>query len=221
MVIDGGLRIHRATYEHPYVVRLCHWLSAISSIAMIGSGIEIFRAFPGFGAKIPQHDLVQAPAWMAFGGWLGGALQLHFTFMWLFAGTGLLYVVYQIWSRNYQQVLFAPSDVRGVWPMFRHYFFFKPKPLIVESYNPLQKLAYTIAIMLGMLSVVTGVALYKPVQFHWLVWLLGGFRWVRLEHFLAMIGLLSFIPGHLLMVAIHGWSNFASMFSGWKGETMA
>jgi thiosulfate reductase cytochrome b subunit len=69
-----------------------------------------------------------------------------------------------------------------------------------------------------MLSVVTGVALYKPVQFQWLVWLLGGFQWVRLEHFVAMIGLLSFIPGHLLMVAIHGWSNFASMFSGWKSE---
>ena len=75
------------------------------------------------------------------------------------------------------------------------------------------------AILLGMLSVVTGVALYKPVQFHWLVWLPGGFQWVRLEHFVALIGLLSFIPGHLLMVAIHGWSNFASMFSGFKSET--
>jgi len=208
----------QARYEHPYVVRLCHWLSAISLSVMIGSGIEIFRAFPSFGAKIPQHDLVEVPSWLAFGGWLGGALQLHLTFMWLFAGSGALYVIYQIWSRNYRQVLFARPDVRGVWPVLRHYFFFGPKPRVVESYNPLQKLAYTTAIVLGMLSVLTGVALYKPVQFQWLVWLLGGFQWVRFEHFVAMIGLLSFIPGHVVMVAIHGWSNFASMFSGWKSE---
>jgi thiosulfate reductase cytochrome b subunit len=114
--------------------------------------------------------------------------------MWLFAGAGVLYVVYEIWSRNYRQVLFARSDLRGIWPMLRHYFLFGPKPRVVEAYNPLQKLAYTTAILLGMLSLVTGVALYKPVQFHWLVWLLGGFQWVRFEHFIAMIGLLSFIP---------------------------
>jgi thiosulfate reductase cytochrome b subunit len=95
----------QARYEHPYVVRFCHWLSAISLSVMIGSGIEIFRAFPSFGAKIPQHDLVEVPSWLAFGGWLGGALQLHLIFMWLFAGSGVLYVIYQIWSRNYRQVL--------------------------------------------------------------------------------------------------------------------
>ncbi len=206
------------SYEHPYIVRLCHWLTAISLAAMIGSGFEIFRAFPSFSSKIPERDLVELPSWMSFGGWLGGALQLHFTFMWLFAATGVLYILFQIVSRNYRQVLFARSDARGVWPMFRHYFLFKPKPRVVESYNPLQKLAYTSVILLGSVSVITGVALYKPVQLGWLVGILGGFRWVRLEHFIAMLGFLSFIPGHLLMVAIHGWSNFASMFSGWKSE---
>ena len=203
-------------YEHPYIVRLCHWLTAIALSIMTGSGIEIFRAFPSFGAKIPERDVVNVPSWFGFGGWLGGALQLHFTFMWIFAGTGLLYVVYQITSRNYRQVLFAPSDVPGIWPMLRHYFLFGPKPQINQSYNSLQKLAYTTAICLGGVSLVTGIALYKPVQFAGLVRFLGGFRWVRLEHFLAMLGFLSFIPCHLIMVAIHGWSHFASMISGWQ-----
>src|SRR5262249_30088715 len=158
------------------------------------------------------------PSWMSFGGWLGGALQLHFTFMWLFMGIGLVYIVFQIVSRNYRQVLFVRSDLRGVWPVFRHHFLFQPKPRIVESYNALRKLTYTLVILLGSVSVITGAALYKPVQLSWLVALLGGFRWVRLEHFIAMMCFLSFIPGHMLMVVIHGWSNFASMFSGWKSE---
>jgi thiosulfate reductase cytochrome b subunit len=100
--------------------------------------------------------------------------------------------------------------------MARHYFLFGPKPVVRESYNPLQKLAYTTAIALMTLSVTTGLALYKPVQLSWLVTLMGGFQWVRIWHVLSMCGLLAFIPGHLVMVAIHGWSNFAAMWTGWK-----
>ena len=207
----------RAVYEHPYMVRLCHWLTAISLTLMIGSGIEIFRAFPSFSTKIPETDIADIPSWLGVGG-LGGALQLHYTFMWVFAGAGLLYVGSQIATRNYKQVLFALSDIYGVWPMFRHYFLFGPKPHGSASYNPLQKLAYTLVIVTGLLSLITGVALSKPVQFAWLVQLLGGFGLVRLEHFLAMLGFLAFIPGHLIMVLLHGWSNFASMLSGWKLE---
>jgi Ni/Fe-hydrogenase b-type cytochrome subunit len=208
----------RAVYEHPFMVRLCHWLTAISLTLMIGSGIEIFRAFPSFSTKIPENDIADIPSWLGVGGWLGGALQLHYAFMWVFAGAGLLYVGSQIATRNYKQVLFALSDIHGVWPMFRHYFLFGPKPHVSASYNPLQKLAYTLVIVTGLLSLITGVALSKPIQFAWLVQLLGGFGLVRLEHFLAMLGFLAFIPGHLIMVLLHGWSNFASMLSGWKLE---
>jgi thiosulfate reductase cytochrome b subunit len=186
---------------------------------MIGSGIEIFRAFPSFGSKLPQHDLIDVPGWMGFGDWLGGALQLHFTFMWLFTAVGVAYVLYQFVSGNYRQVLPNRTDFRGVWPMFRHYFLFGSKPTLRETYNPLQKLGYTAVVLCGVMSVITGVALYKPVQLAWLVSLLGGFQMARLEHFIAMIGFVAFIPGHLAMVAIHGWSNFASMFTGWKRRT--
>ena len=73
--------ITEAVYEHPFVVRLCHWLNAISLFVMVGSGLQIFRAFPSFGAKIPQKDLLNWPKAFALGGWLGGALQWHLTFM--------------------------------------------------------------------------------------------------------------------------------------------
>jgi Ni/Fe-hydrogenase b-type cytochrome subunit len=205
-------------YEHPLVVRLAHWLNAVALFVMIGSGLRIFRAFPSFGPKIPQQNFFVPPAQFTIGGWLAGALQWHFTFMWIFVGSGLLYVVYQIVTGHWRQVLFMPRDLQGVWPMVRHYFLFGPKPAMDAAYNALQKLAYTSAILFGVISTLTGMAMYKPVQFWWLAWLMGGFRLTRIWHFAAMCGFLAFIPGHLLMVAIHGWNNFYSMITGWKRE---
>ena len=66
--------VAQAAYEHPLVVRVCHWANAISLFVMVGSGLQIFRAFPSFGAKIPQKDLLNWPKSFAIGGWLGGAL---------------------------------------------------------------------------------------------------------------------------------------------------
>src|SRR6202795_1406443 len=120
--------VTEAVYEHPFVVRLCHWVNAVSLFVMAGSGLQIFRAFPSFGAKIPQKDLLNWPKAFALGGWLGGGLQGHLTFMWIYIGTGLLYIGYQIFSGNYKQVLFVRRDLPGVWPMVRHYFLFGPKP---------------------------------------------------------------------------------------------
>ena len=208
-----------AVYEHPWPVRFSHWLNAIALFVMVGSGFEIFRAFPSFGAKIPEKDLLNWPKAFAIGGWLGGALQWHLTFMWIYIATGLFYLGYQTLRGHYRQVLFVSSDVKGVWPMARHYFFFGPKPAEAQTYNPLQKMAYTSAIGLGVLSVLTGLAIWKPVQFSWLAWLMGGFHWARLWHFLVMWALVFFVIGHLIMVLLHGWNNFMSMLTGWKNDS--
>src|SRR3984893_3663820 len=109
--------VARAAYEHRLPVRLCHWVNAIALFGMVGSGLQIFRAFPSFGAKIPQKDLLNWPKAFAIGGWLGGALQWHLTFMWIYIATGLIYLAYQIFSGHYRQVLFLPGDIGGVWPM--------------------------------------------------------------------------------------------------------
>ena len=140
---EAPVVVGRAIYEHPFVVRLCHWLNTVSLFVMVGSGLQIFRAFPSFGAKIPQKDLLHWPRAFAIGGWLGGALQWHLTFMWIYIGTGLFYFGYQLLSGNYREVLFTHRDIPGVWPMVRHYFFFGPRPPVREAYNPLQKQAYT------------------------------------------------------------------------------
>ena len=194
----------RAAYEHPLAIRVTHWVNAVSLFVMVTSGLRIFRAFPSFGPKIPEKVLLDIPKSLTLGGWLAGALQWHFTFMWFFAASGVLYVAYQIISGHYRTLLFTPRDVPGVWPMARHYFFFGPKPPATGQYNPLQKLAYTSTIGFGMLSLITGIVLYKPAQFSWLAFLFGGFHLTRVWHFAAMCGFLAFIPGHLIMVLLHG-----------------
>jgi thiosulfate reductase cytochrome b subunit len=206
--------MHDGRDHHPAVVRLCHWTIAFALAVLIPSGLEVFAAFPSFGDKIPQIDLVVPPPALRLGGWLGGALQWHFTGAWLLTIMLASYIAYQAITRNGHQVLFVARDVRGVWPMARHYFFFGPKPVVTDIYNPLQKMAYSVVVLLALLSIVTGFALYKPVHLSWLVDAMGGFRMVRLWHFTAMCGVLAFIPGHLLMVALHGWRNFASMWTG-------
>ncbi len=205
-----------AVYEHPFIVRFCHWVNAVALFVLVGSGLQIFRAFPSFGAKIPQKDLIHWPKAFAIGGWLGGALQWHLTFMWIYISSGLLYLCYQMFTGHYKQILFVKRDIGEIWPMIHHYFFFGPKPPEREAYNALQKQAYTSAIILGALSVLTGLAIWKPVQFSWLAGMMGGFHWARLWHFLVMWAMLAFVFGHLVMVAIHGWNNFFSMLTGWK-----
>ena len=204
-------------YEHPWFVRVCHWTNAVALSVLMGSGLLIFSAFPSFGPKVPEHDLIEGvPPLLTLGGWLGGALQWHFTFMWIFAAGGAAYVLAQVSTGHMRTVLFTRRDIAGVWPMARYYFFFGPKPAAIAQYNALQKLAYTSVVLLGALQLVTGAVMYKPTQLSALGLLLGGYHRARLLHFLGTCGLLAFIPGHLIMVALHGWDNFQSMLTGWK-----
>jgi Ni/Fe-hydrogenase b-type cytochrome subunit len=218
--MEANVRGQRQRYavEQPALVRLTHWLSAFVLLILTASGFEIFAAFPSFGDKVPQTDLFEPPVSVRLGDWLGGALQWHLTFMWFFLAVGIVYIVYQAVSGRWRQTLFVPRDLPGVWPMIRRYFLFGPKPAQKEPYNPLQKLAYTVTLGSAGVLAVSGWMLYKPVQLGWLVEACGGFGMVRLLHFAAMCGMLAFIPGHLLMVALYGWNNFRSMLTGLKRE---
>ncbi len=174
--------------------------------------------FSQLRAEDSAAELLGPAAGITLGGWLAGAIQWHFTFMWIFVGSGLMYLIYQAVTGHWRQVLFMSRDIKGVWPMVRHYFLFGKKPPVEAAYNPLQKLAYTSTIFFGAMSFLSGLVMYKPVQFWWLTWMLGGFRLARVWHFIAMCGFVAFIPGHLIMVLLHGWNNFYSMITGWKRD---
>src|SRR6201998_2400301 len=78
----------RTAYEHPWAVRFCHWLNTVALFVMAASGLRIFQAFPSFGPKIPERDLLHVPGSLTLGGWLGGGLQWHMTFAWIYVVTG-------------------------------------------------------------------------------------------------------------------------------------
>lgn len=80
---ESPRKASRTRDEHPYVVRMCHWIGALAVMLLMLSGLEIFAAFPSFGEKVPQVDLFVPPAAVRLGGWLGGALQWHLTFAWV------------------------------------------------------------------------------------------------------------------------------------------
>ena len=209
----------RVRVEHPYAVRFAHWALAIALPVLALSGLQIKRAFPSFGPKLPPGPEVVVPRWAALGGWLAGGIQWHFTFMWLFLGAGAIYVAYQVASGNWRQVIVSRRDLPGIAPVLRHYLRGAPKPAYEGTYNPLQKLAYTVVIALLFAQAVSGLALWRPAQLPLLVTLCGGFQGVRIVHFVAMCALLAFIPGHLLLVALAGWRNLKKMIVGFDSKT--
>ena len=85
-----------------------------------------------------------------------------------------------------------------------------------RKFNGAQQIAYTSIILMGAGSLLTGLAIYKPVQFAWLTWLLGGYEWARLEHFILTLGYVLFVVIHVTEVIRAGWNNFRAMVTGYE-----
>jgi len=198
---------------HPYVIRLTHWVNAIAVPILTLSGLEIFHAFPSFGSKIPQRNLIDFPSAFRLGGWLGGALRWHFTFMWIFACNAAVYAGYLLLSGSFRRLYIGKSELREIWPVLGSYMVFKFRNVESHNYNPLQKLAYLAALALGLICLLSGILLYKPVQIGLTGWT-EAFQFVRLVHFCSMLGLVIFAVGHLVMVGLHGWHKFLDMLIG-------
>jgi thiosulfate reductase cytochrome b subunit len=182
----------RLVVIHPLVVRITHWINAVAVFCMLFSGWAIYNASPLFPFAFPK--------WATLGGWLGGALAWHFAAMWLFALNGLAYLIYGLLARHFATT-FLPLSPGAIWRDARAALRFRLVHRI-GRYNAVQRLAYGVAIALGLLLVASGCALWKPVQWQALANLFGGYEWARRVHFAAMAGLGGFILLHLALVAI-------------------
>lgn len=85
-----------------------------------------------------------------------------------------------------------------------------------KKYNAAQRIAYSAIILMGVGSVFTGLAIYKPIQFYWICWLCGGYHFARILHFALTIGYVLFFMIHIVQVTIAGWNNFRSVVSGFE-----
>ena len=182
----------RTTIVHPLVVRLTHWVNAFAIVIMLMSGWGIYDASPLFGFRFP--------AWATLGGWLGGFIAWHLAAMWLLVVNGLIYIAYGLISRHFRHVLW-PLQPAAIWRDFVAALRFRLTHQI-GSYNAVQRLLYLFVLLAGVLAVVSGLALWKPVQLETLSTLLGGYEVTRRIHFAAMSGILGFTAIHLLLVIL-------------------
>jgi len=196
--------------HHPGVIRITHWVNFFALGIMVASGLRIYDASPVFPFSIPPP--------FTLGGWLAGARQWHFFAMWLFAANGAVWVLFNLASRHGRETtLFRPGrDARGVLPMMAYYLRIRKDHPRGGKYNALQKLAYSTVPVIAALAVLTGVAIYWPVQAKTVTAVFGGYDTARIWHFACMAALVFFFGGHLVMVAIAGWGNFFSIFTGWR-----
>ncbi|WP_027212102.1 cytochrome b/b6 domain-containing protein [Burkholderia sp. WSM2232] len=179
---------------HPLWVRITHWLNALAAIVMMLSGWRIYDASPVFA-------WFSFPTQITLGGWLGGALQWHFAAMWLLVFNGLIYVALNLASGRFVRK-FLPLTPRAVWRDFVAALTGKLSHADLRLYNAVQKFAYLFVVLDLIVLVLSGLAIWKSVQFPLLRELMGGYDNARIVHFCAMALMAAFIVVHLAMVAL-------------------
>ena len=178
---------------HPLTVRITHWINALAILVMVLSGWKIYNASPLFNFSFPDD--------LTLGGWLAGALQWHFAAMWLLAVNGMLYLAYGLASGHLRRRMFPLSPgamLRDVLNALRGRLAHDD----LSVYNTAQKAAYLGAIALAIGLVLSGLAIWKPVQLYWLASVMGDYEGARLLHFFCMAGIALFVLVHVLMVIL-------------------
>jgi thiosulfate reductase cytochrome b subunit len=175
---------------HPVWVRVCHWTNAVAMVIMIMSGWQIYNASPLFDFLFPKT--------ITLGGWLAGALLWHFAAMWLLAINGLVYVGLGFATGRFRRKL-IPITPSGVLEDTKAALTGKLSHADLSKYNSVQKLLYAGIILIGVVIVLSGLAIWKPVQFQYLTMLFGGYDVARYVHFFAMAAIVLFMVVHVVM----------------------
>jgi thiosulfate reductase cytochrome b subunit len=178
---------------HPVWVRVTHWINVVAMVVMIGSGWEIYNASPLFPFVFPRG--------ITLGGWLAGALLWHFAAMWLLAVNGLVYLVLGVLTGRFRRKLvpIRPADVLSD---ARAALTGKLNHDDLSVYNAVQKLLYLGVILAGIVIVLSGLAIWKPVQLQELTALFGGYDAARYVHFFAMATIVGFLIVHVIMALV-------------------
>ncbi len=178
---------------HPLWVRLTHWINVVAMAIMIASGWEIYNASPLFAFRFPRE--------ITLGGWLAGALLWHFAAMWLLVANGLLYVLLGLATGRFRRKL-IPIRPAEVLADVKAALTGKLAHDDLSVYNAVQKLLYLGVILAGIVIVLSGLAIWKPIQMQELTALFGGYEAARYVHFFAMAAIVGFLVVHVVMALI-------------------
>jgi thiosulfate reductase cytochrome b subunit len=177
----------------PAWVRALHWTNAVAMVLMIMSGWQIYNASPLFDFAF-SHSIT-------LGGWLGGALLWHFAAMWLLMVNGLIYLALGVATGRFRKKL-LPITPAGVIADTKAALIGKLSHDDLTKYNNVQKLLYAGIIVVGILIVLSGLSIWKPVQLQWLTALFGGYAVARYVHFICMAGIVAFMVVHVALAVL-------------------
>jgi thiosulfate reductase cytochrome b subunit len=178
---------------HPVWVRVTHWINALAMLMMIGSGWQIYNASPLFGFTFPTQ--------IALGNWLAGALLWHFAAMWLLVLNGVVYVTLGILTGRFRRKLF-PISPGEVWRDFLAALRGRLAHDDLTVYNAVQRLLYVGVLLTGVVIVLSGLSIWKPVQFQVLTAFFGGYNTARYVHFAAMTAIVAFLVVHVTLAIL-------------------
>lgn len=212
-----------ARLKHPRAIRWLHWINFPLMAIMIWSGLRIYWAEDVYAAGIGGWQ------WFAFfpdavydrfglGRRLARGMAFHFSFGWLFVINGAIYAIYLLATREWRHILPDRHSAREAGHVVLHDLHLRDAAPPKGRYNAAQRIAYTVALAMAFVIVLSGFAIYKPSQLYPLPLLFGGYQGARLIHFSTTIGLLLFFVVHILQVARAGWNNFRGMVTGYELE---
>ena len=177
----------------PAWVRTLHWINAVAMIVMITSGWQIYNASPLFNFVFPPS--------ITLGGWLAGGLLWHFAAMWVLMVNGLIYLTLGIVTGRFRRKL-LPITVDGVVGDTRAALTGRLSHDDLSKYNQVQKLLYAGIIVVGVVIVLSGLSIWKPVQLQWLTAVFGGYDFARYVHFAAMASIVGFLIVHVILAVL-------------------
>ena len=205
--------------KHPLAIRWMHWINFPVLFVMIWSGMLIYWANDVFKIRL-GHDILFSFFPESFykalniSRRLAEGMAFHFIFMWVFFLNGLIYVLYTLISGEWRYLFPDRHSFKEALLVTLHDLHLRKTAPPQTKYNGAQKIAYTAIIVMGGGSVLTGLAIYKPAQFYWLVALCGGYGSARIIHFILTIGYCVFFVIHVVQVILAGWNNFRAMVAG-------
>jgi thiosulfate reductase cytochrome b subunit len=181
---------NRARVIQPGWVRVVHWINAVAMIMMMTSGWQIYNASPLFNFDFP--------AAVTLGGWLGGGLLWHFAAMWLLVVNGMVYLLGGLLTGRFRKKL-LPISAGGVIGDTKAALTGTLSHDDLSTYNQVQRLLYAGIIVVGIVIVLSGLSMWKPVQLHWLTALFGGYDTARYVHFTCMAAIAGFLIVHVAL----------------------
>jgi thiosulfate reductase cytochrome b subunit len=193
LAADSATTIEPAKVIQPAWVRTMHWINALAMILMIMSGWQIYNASPLFDFRFSRD--------ITLGGWLGGALLWHFAAMWLLMINGLAYLITGLATGRFRKKL-LPITAGGVISDVKAALTFKLAHDDLSTYNYVQRLLYAGIIAVGIVIVLSGLSIWKPVQLYYLVILFGDYPTARYVHFICMALICLFLIVHLALALL-------------------